>query len=220
MTPRLLPADVLTGALVNISGELAKHQAHLCFTTPNEICTLENFEFIRRQNDLFLQIHLPFSKRGNTNVFQQGLTTHVQNLPRYVIHTGALFGELDSEPSTSVVDTAQIKWTPATQCSCVTALYNGNPAAIIASCDFTVKCQPLVTSFIKITAELYVVSNLTPLHASGSPGRFLPPSQHDCNPCMVRVSCGCSLLAWEVEIVRDGLDYCNDASLLILHFPS
>ena len=225
LTPRLLPADVLKGALVNISGELAKHQVHLCFDTPNEIYALKNFEFIRRQNDLFLRIHIPYSKRSSTNVFQlhtlaipvpgqQGLTTHIKNLPRYVIHSGALFGELASEPSAPVVDTALIKWTPARQWSCLTALYNDNPTAVMASCDFTVKRQPLVPSFIQISDELFVVSNLTHLHASCSPDRFLPPSQHECTPCMIRVSCGCSLLATEVEIVRDGLDCTNSSTTL------
>ena len=89
----------------------------------------------------------------------------------------------------------------------------------MASCEFTVKRQPIVPSFIQISDELYAISNLTHLHASCTPEQsqarvFSAPTRHDCSPCIIRVPCGCSLLADELEIVRDEFECENKSSTL------
>ena len=85
ITPRLIPADVLKGALQDIREELAKDHTHLCFDRPNEVYAIQNFDFARRDNELFVRISLPISDRLPMDVFrlhtlpilvpgQQGLT--------------------------------------------------------------------------------------------------------------------------------------------------
>ena len=128
LTPRLLPAATLKAALANISEELDHYFLHLCVNTSAEVYALQNFSYTTRANGLFLRISLPYCLKRNTNIFrlhsfavpvpgQQGLTTRIKDLPRYVIHTDNSFGILDSEPLVAVVDTSAFKWLPKSQLS-------------------------------------------------------------------------------------------------------
>ena len=211
ITPRLIAADVLDNALRDIQNELAKRHEHLCFDKPNEVYAVQNFEFARKNDKLFVRINLPFSDRLPMDVFridtlpipvpsQQALTTRIKDIPQFILKGSQLLGELNQEPTSLVVDMSTIKWHHINQAGCLTGLITDSPVHILAHCEFTVRKQLITPTFIRLTDDILVLSNLTRLYQSCDPGTFTRPTPHACMPCMVRVGCGCLLTAAELEV--------------------
>ena len=70
-----------------------------------------------------------------------------------------------------------IKWHKLSQAGCLTGLINDSPAQILANCEFTVRKQFITPSFIRLSDDIFVLSNLSHVYLSCTLGNFVLPTR-------------------------------------------
>jgi hypothetical protein len=231
LTPRLVDANTLTAALSNITRLLRGQSKEPCYSTAREIYESRNFDYARRGLDLFIWIKIPYTRLQKLNLYRlhtfpvsvpgdQGLVTQLKDMPKYILGESArtMIGELIEEPKQPVVDTEQVRWHDSVHRSCLSELWQDRPKGVAELCDFAVRRKTIEPTYLRLGKGRYVVSNLTDIHSSCNGEPHTPSTGSTCAPCLITLSCGCSLSTNEAVLSAARSDCeSRNATVDVLH---
>ena len=228
LTPKLISVDDINNALRNASSALRQQSMTLCTLTAKDVYASNTFVYARSDDDLFVRIRLPYTRYPPMTVFKtfvfpipvpgsQGLVTLLKNLPRWLVRSKDVIGELSDPPALPIVDSSSIIFHERHQSSCLFAIISDDTAAVQAYCDFTTRRASIEPLYIRLNTTSYVVSNLSLPRTTCRSRRSRPLSFAPCAPCLVSLPCGCSLTSGEIQLA--GPPVCTNltTSTSVLH---
>jgi hypothetical protein len=154
LTLRLIDVGEMAKILQNVSQVLYQAGFELCQKTPRDVYIASNFDVVRRDQDLYVQLRLPYAKLGqaHVNVYKtytfaipvpgsQGLTTKVKDIPTLLLGepNSVRIEELSEEPRYPALEAKRVKWHAHHQQTCIWALVADRMDVVIQNCDFSAK---------------------------------------------------------------------------------
>src|SRR5664279_1188965 len=124
---------------------------------------------------------------------RQGFVTELQDFPRFVVTHLArgLVGELSEMPRMAFIESAAIKW--HNEDSCVASLLIDRSDQIHQRCLFTARQAEIEPTWLQLTPNDYVLSNLSDVRLYCRDILQPSPFQAPCMPCFIHLDCGCTL---------------------------
>lgn len=201
LTPFLISTEDIREVLRNLS---SARDMPLCAKTSHQVYESRNFEYARSQRDLFIKLHLPFTRHEPMSVYKtrifkmqvpgkQEFVTQLSHYPQVIIFSsnGQSVGELQGPPTTSYVDSSEIVWHEAE--SCVSKLITDTTTSAHEICAFTARRDTIEPSWLRLSQSVYVLSNLTDVSLICTGERKSLVSSPKCALCLTEIACGCRL---------------------------
>jgi hypothetical protein len=171
----------------------------------------QTFDFARHENDLCVRIRLPYTRVAPMIVYKtfvfpipvpgsQGLTTMLRDFPRQLVRSDSMIRELTELPTMPIIDLHDVIFHNSFHSSCLFAIVNDDTQSVHDYCDLTARKAFIAPSYVRLNATTYIISNLTrPRTVCKTTRRRRPLSIEPCAPCLVTLTCGCSVSSGEAK---------------------
>jgi len=153
-------------------------------------------------------LRLPYSRHGTMHVYRmhtfpmkvpgdKGFITQLTAFPKFVVtrFSHGMVGELSESPRHELIESSSVVWHGSG--SCTSRLLSDQTDDIHEVCQFTARKAEIDPTWLRLSENDFVLSNLTNITLVCGPNDTVQPSLFSapCAPCFLRLTCGCRILA-------------------------
>ena len=230
LSPKLIEIEPLRALLMSIASKLKNEGKRLCYETTSDVYTSRTFSFLRQQNDLVIQIKLPYSQYGKLDFLRTRIFSHpvagkqrfvmtLSGFPKYLITdvSTTLIGEVSEIPTTKLIESESVSWHRPDSKSCVFEVMRDNAHLVQEACQFTVRQADILPAYAKIAQDTFVLSNVSRVQTvcNGEPDTCVA----FCQLCLAKINCNCTLSTsqWTLTAEARGCLHRKLSSASVLH---
>ena len=204
LSSHLIEKDTIHHILSRVTRYMRRQRWRLLIKTDNEIYSQCPFDYARSGNTIIVRLHIPYTTFAPLDILKihtfpipmpgsQGLTSHIQQLPKYILFSAENIATIDILPQFHIVDDRDVEWHYDTETSCVHALLSDNIDSVRNICKFSVTRQRIPKTVLHLTDNLILVTGFERTKVICNFQTMRNLTNHACHLCVIRLRCGCSV---------------------------